>query len=313
MLANYFSGDRNPQPKLTYGTCDVNIPIDHKFGQLETPDIFNLEFTPDPKKHFFVKAIDIEERDPFYLKLRALVEKSPERQAFVFVHGYNVSFESAALRTAQMAVDLKFDGAPIFYSWPSRGRLSGYLDDEASVQWTVDRLRQFLEEISERSGARKVHLIAHSMGSRAVTQAVNALATQPASSQIKFQEIVLAAPDLDVDQFRKMEAAIKSSASHVTLYASSRDKALIASDIVHYLRRRLGQAGPGLFVEPRVLDTIDASAVDTDFLDHSYFADSASILHDLVRLVIEGKPPGQRPGLLKRETSQGTYWLYGSH
>jgi esterase/lipase superfamily enzyme len=307
--ASYFSSDKNPRAQLTYGTCDVNIPIDHKFGQLETPDIFKLEFSPDPKKHFFVKSIDVAERDPFYLKLRAAVEKSPQKQAFVFVHGYNVTFESAALRTAQIAVDLKYDGAPVFYSWPSRGRLSGYLDDEVSVQWTVDHLRQFLQEVSERSGANKVQLIAHSMGSRALTKALQALGSEPAASHIRFQELILAAPDLDVEDFRRMQAAIGSSAAHVTLYASSRDKALIASDMVHFLRRRLGQAGSSLFVEPQILDTIDASAVDTDFLDHSYFADK-SILNDVVQLVMGAKPPTERPGLLARQSAQGTYWQY---
>ncbi len=310
MPASYFSGDKNPQAKLTYGTCDVNVPIDHKFGQLEIPNIFELEFRPDPKKHFFVKSIDIEERDPFYLRLRAAVDKSPQKQAFVFVHGYNVSFESAALRTAQMAVDLKYAGAPVFYSWPSRRRLSGYREDEVSVQWTVDHLRQFLQEISERSGAKKVHLIAHSMGSRALTQALQTLGAQPASQGLRFHELILAAPDLDVEDFRKMEITIKSSATHVTLYASSRDKALIASDIVHFLRRRLGQAGSRLFVEPQILDTIDASAVDTDFLDHSYFADSASIMNDLVKLVTDSTPPNLRPGLVARQALQGPYWQY---
>ena len=33
------------------------------------------------------------------------------RQAFVFLHGYNVTFEAAAYRTAQIAYDLRFDGA----------------------------------------------------------------------------------------------------------------------------------------------------------------------------------------------------------
>ena len=307
--ASFFTGDRHPQGKLTYGTCDVNVPINHIFGQLETPDIFKLEFSPDPKKHFFVKSLNINERDPFYVKLSEAVEKSPQRQAFVFVHGYNVSFESAALRTAQMAVDLKFDGAPIFYSWPSRGRLSGYRQDEESVKWTVDHLRQFLEEVATRSGARKVHLIAHSMGSRALTQAMAALGRQPAANRIKFQELILAAPDLDVAVFQGMEAAIRSSASHLTLYASSRDKALIASDLMHFLQRRLGQAGHNLFVDPQILDTIDATAIDTDFLDHSYFSDS-SILLDLVQLLIGNKRTGERAGLTPRQSTRGTYWQY---
>ena len=41
------------------------------------------------------------------------------KQVFVFVHGFNVSFENALRRTAQIAYDLNFDGAPFLFSWPS--------------------------------------------------------------------------------------------------------------------------------------------------------------------------------------------------
>ena len=44
--------------------------------------------------------------------------------ALVFVHGFNTSFEHALYRTAQIAYNIKFDGAPFLYSWPSKGALS---------------------------------------------------------------------------------------------------------------------------------------------------------------------------------------------
>jgi esterase/lipase superfamily enzyme len=40
---------------------------------------------------------------------------------FYNVHGYNVSFDDAALRTAQLAYDLTFDCPAAFFSWPSKG------------------------------------------------------------------------------------------------------------------------------------------------------------------------------------------------
>jgi esterase/lipase superfamily enzyme len=39
--------------------------------------------------------------------------------AFVFIHGYNVSFDAAVKLTAQLSRDMRFPGAPILYSWAS--------------------------------------------------------------------------------------------------------------------------------------------------------------------------------------------------
>src|SRR5216110_2232101 len=49
---------------------------------------------------------------------------------------------------AQLWFDLKFDGAAILYSWPSKGSLSEYMADETSVEWTAPHLKKFLEEIA---------------------------------------------------------------------------------------------------------------------------------------------------------------------
>ena len=62
---------------------------------------------------------------------------APRPEVFVFVHGYNVTFEGAAQRTAQIAYDLKFSGAPIFYSWPSQARTLEYTVDDQPL---YDRL-----------------------------------------------------------------------------------------------------------------------------------------------------------------------------
>jgi hypothetical protein len=73
-----------------------------------------------------LQKIQPERKDLFFKDLSASVSASPAKEAFVFVHGYNESFEDAAIRTAQLAYDFGFKGAPIFYSWPSEGRLLGY-------------------------------------------------------------------------------------------------------------------------------------------------------------------------------------------
>src|SRR5206468_8551156 len=131
------------------------------------------------------------------------------KEAFVFVHGYNTSFRDAARRTAQLAYDLAFDGAPILYSWPSLGQETAYPAGEGNAEWTVAHLVKFLDEVVSLSGTRTLHLIAHSMGNRAVIGALRDMARVPRStSPSQFRQVVLAAPDIDAGVFQQLAQAI---------------------------------------------------------------------------------------------------------
>jgi len=118
--SDMFGFDRGP---VTYGTCDVSIPRDHRMGVLESPSFLKLEFHGDPEKHVLLLRISIENKQKYFADVAARLRESSTKNAFIFVHGYNVTFEDAARRTGQMAYDLGFDGAPVFYSWPSQGSL----------------------------------------------------------------------------------------------------------------------------------------------------------------------------------------------
>src|SRR5207245_2644693 len=76
----------------------------------------------------------------------------PQRKAFVFVHGFNNSFEDAARRTAQIYHDVEFDGVPLFYSWPSKGKLRDYSYDTNNADQAVGYLKAFLQDLAGRGG-----------------------------------------------------------------------------------------------------------------------------------------------------------------
>jgi pimeloyl-ACP methyl ester carboxylesterase len=232
------------------------------------------------------------------------------RQALVFVHGFGVSFEDAARRTAQLAYDLKFDGAPMFFSWPSRGRFSplDYTTDEESARWAVDDLERFLKDIAGRSGASKVYLVAHSMGNRCLTDALKGMSLS-ATSPVVFKDVILTAPDIDADLFeRSIVPAITNRNVRVTLYASSNDKALALSKSVHGYRRA-GDSSEGVLVVPPV-ETVDASSVDTTFDGHSYYGESGLVIADLFSLIHHGKPADNRLGTRPMKDPRGrAYWV----
>jgi esterase/lipase superfamily enzyme len=291
------------------GVCEVSIPKDHRVGELECPTVLRLEFREDPERHVMLQAVHPEPVDQFYADLRASIARTTGKQVFVFVHGYNVGFQDAVRRTAQISYDLKFEGVAIAYSWPSQEGLFSYTVDETNVDWTVPHLKDFLQGIAERSGAKSVYLVAHSMGNRALASALREMVMEQKADCPKFTEVVLTAPDIDADKFRRdLAPAIVSVAGRVTLYASSNDEALIASRKVHGYRRA-GESGDAMVVVSGV-DTVDVSDIDTSFIGHSYYGSNSTVLADLFELIRDSKPPDERKWLQAMQLGTLKYWKF---
>ncbi len=126
----YEAGENYP---LHLGTSVVSLPPHHRKGELERPSIFKLEFKEDANKHVMVQRIETMECDAYFKELQTKVGQSGTQSALVYIHGYNVQFDDALMRMAQLAVDMEYDGVPILYSWPSRGKLAMYTKDEAPL------------------------------------------------------------------------------------------------------------------------------------------------------------------------------------
>jgi esterase/lipase superfamily enzyme len=303
---DYYSGDPAPGGRLEVGTCDVSIPLSHTVGNLESPAWYKLEYYFDPERHVKLYEPRPMEKDPFFQDLAARVDKSKKKELLIFIHGYNVTFGEAARRTAQIAVDLDFDGAAIAYSWPSAGKFLSYLSDGRAAEGSIPHLEAFLAEIAERAHAQRVHLIAHSMGNRVMSEALLAInqKRRPQDGPL-FREIVMAAPDVPIDRIKIVESAMLPEANRVTLYASRNDDALLLSHLIN----RVARAGEK--IEDAVLpgiDAVDASAVRTDFLGHSYFAASMSVITDIKQLLELDATPQLRK-LLPATLANLTYWI----
>ncbi len=298
-----FSGERGEG--ISYGICKVSIPKQHQVGEVERP-LWGLRYLENEKKHVLLRSINSLSATDFFaeLRIRMLGQLS---SALVFVHGYNVSFEAAAMRTAQMAYDLKFNGLPCFYSWPSDGRLTSYNKDEADIKWTEPNMYRFLVDFFEKSSVDQVYLIGHSMGTRALSRVVGKLLNEHPQYKDRLQEVILAAPDIDADIFKRDIAPVITNAGQtITLYTSNNDLPLVASAKIHG-QSRAGFAGKNMVVQ-KGIETIDASTAGEDLLKHSYVGDSRSILSDLYYL-LRGLRPDERFDLAKRKhDSGGEYW-----
>jgi esterase/lipase superfamily enzyme len=303
--AEYYGSARGD---LQFGYLDVTIPQVHREAELETqPRWVEYTFAADPAalraRYVLLDKVAPLAKDDFVRALREQIDGSRFKDVFIFVHGFNNTFEDAARRAAQLAYDLDFDGTPLMYSWPSQGSATAYAIDEASVGISGRKMADFLETVVAQSGAQRVHLIAHSMGNVALIEALQTYLSRraPQNRQHLFGQIVFTAPDVDRDYFTDAISSLGASAERVTLYASDTDYAIRSSQFLHGAPRA-GTAGD-VIIKLAGLDSIDMSQVPADTLGHSYFAANAGAIYDIFRLFWRGDPPPQRCGMSNRESS----------
>jgi esterase/lipase superfamily enzyme len=294
-----------------YGTCRVFIPKSHKIGSIGSPWWKRLRTMTDDRLRLL--AVNELQQSAYWSGIAAQLAstKPRERCALIFVHGYNVSFREATRRAAQIGFDLSMKGAMAFFSWPSQGSLRGYPADAATIEASEGAIADFMTDFADRSGAKAVHVIAHSMGNRGVLRAVNRIAANARRRSGKpFGQIILAAADVDADTFRMLSAAYGEVAKRTTLYVSKKDKAVEASFRLHAFPR-VGLIPPILVVPG--IDTINVTNVDLSLMGHGYVADARDVLNDMHALIARGTPPDGRFGLREASAEQGErYWLIGA-
>lgn len=295
---------------MSYGITDVGIPPGHVMGRQEEPSLLKFESTADENKHITVRDVITLSRDDFLRRLTEAVANSPGGKIMIFIHGYNVEFLEASRVVAQFATDLKFTGPVLLFSWPSQGSLTGYTVDETNAEWAQADFVQLLSTLLEAIQAQNIYLIGHSMGNRIIGRSVTTLASErPDGDLIVFREIVMIAPDIDADVFRlDMAPRLARTGIHVTVYASSNDRALMASKAFHGYPRA-GETGAGLVVVGGV-ETVDASDVSGGLLGHSYFAEDRRIMEDIFALLQTGQRADDRFGLEARESDGMRYWTF---
>ena len=303
----YFSGARGD---LSYGISQVSIPPDHVMGVHEEPSLLKLEWSPEEDKHINVRDVLKLNREEFTTRLGRAVEASPDNKLMVFVHGYNEEFPDASRMAAQFADDLKFSGPVILFSWPSQGSLTSYTVDETNAQWSQAHFVEEMSALLEQVPVHSIYLVGHSMGNRIIGNAMITLSSERLESDlILFREIIMIAPDIDADVFRMdMAPRLARTGINVTLYASSKDRALMASKAFHGYPRA-GDSGEALLVVEGT-ETIDASDASGGLLGHSYYAEDRRIMEDIFGLLQTGQRADNRFGLEAVDSAQGRYWTF---
>jgi esterase/lipase superfamily enzyme len=300
-----YSSQRDSQ--VNYGRVWVRIPKGHITGSTgESPfwpwqndtrlNVNRVETMPSAVQ--FVK----------FMRSGIKAERRPQDDfVVVFIHGFNNTFDDAAIRAAQIGADLEIPAnSMMLFSWAARNSIEEYTVDEATVDASEVHLRAFLNSVMEGAGPRKVHVIAHSMGNRAFLRTVAAsLVSVSDQRRMKFGQVILAAADVDSDLFAQLAPSYLKVASNTTVYLSPYDYAVHASNIVHqYPRVGCGDA-PQVII-PGIDNVV--SLVPDDIPAHAYFAEALPVLIDIKSLLYLNVP--RRPASFWKY--ENGFWTVGT-
>nr|WP_210327511.1 alpha/beta hydrolase [Aminobacter carboxidus] len=267
--------DRDRSATLNFARVDVTVPKVHKTGQIELRN----RKDPDPTKFFTAtNAVGYQTQPEFSKALSADIAARGGR-AMLFVHGYNTSFDAGVYRATQIAHDSGYTGTPVLFSWASGGSTTDYVYDRESAAAARDQLEVTLRMLAQ-SGARRIDIVAHSMGTWVTMEALRQLAlTGDRDLGGKLGDVVLASPDIDVDVFKSQMRRYGKPNKPFFLMTSGDDRALKLSGILAGSKPRLGDyknAGDLAEYGVIVVDLSDAKSGDS--FNHTKFADNPEMV-----------------------------------
>ncbi|CTQ56561.1 hypothetical protein LP7551_05121 [Roseibium album] len=273
--AIFFSDQRGG--KLDFAKVDVSIPPNHKVGELEYP----RRLPPDPHTSFLItNPHKMEGKKEFITAVNGELgtRSSEDQTVLVFVHGYNTHLSSAILSAAQFVHDSGYKGVPVLYSWPSGGRVSGYIYDMNSTLVSRRSFQATLKAL-EQTDTRGIDILAHSLGNLLVMETgVQAQIRGEFNKRSLLGTIILASADIDADVFEQQVKDFGSSTPNVYLLVSSDDRALAFSRRVAGGVNRVG-AQSIEELEKFGVTVIDLSNVDnTNSSTHAKFRRAPNIV-----------------------------------
>jgi len=245
--------------------------------------------------------------------IRERLAQSPRNEVLIYIHGFKITFEEAAIVLAGLH-HFSRDLVPVLYTWPAGapGVLSGYARDRESGEFTVLHLKRFIRRLAVVPEVEKIHIVAHSRGTDVAVTALRELlieergAGRIAEDTFKIANLVLVAPDLDVDVVKQrfIGERMHNVADFLTIYVSHDDHAIGIAEWFAKSTRRLGRVQPediGETLRKRLETVGDVALIDvrvrSDKHGHSYFYRNPAVSSDLLLMVRYGALAGspQRP------------------
>lgn len=253
-----FSSTRSAAP--SYLRYEISVPPQREIGEVSYPTR-----RVDPTKHMLVAEEVQYETEANYFN--TLAGENDTIATELFVHGFNNNHADGVLRMAQIAEDFGLTGPSVHLSWPSAALAVGYGYDRESVLVARDTLERKIRKLTAQ---QPVVIIAHSMGSHLVMEALRQIAI--AGDEAVFNRIeglVLISPDIGLDVFKSQLARIGTLPERFVIFTSTRDRALRASAKINGIEARVGNLSDTSDLEALGITVFDLSEVSGgDSLGH---------------------------------------------
>lgn len=250
---------------------------------------------------------------------------------YVYVHGFNNTFEDSVFRVAESWHFGARHGLPISFTWPAGyGGLTGYAYDRESGEYSVVHLKMLIWMLANSERVEEVHLISHSRGTDIASTALREIQFElrgvfhrslygPAAGMpfinevapgtepfqvLKIRTLVLAAPDMDLDVFaqRFFNEGLIHAADRIVIYTSERDSALGLSNWLFGGSSRLGDMRIER-LDPQALEIVeqikDLQLINCDVrgtTSHGYVFQHPAAFSDLILLLRDDLDPGPGTG-----------------
>jgi len=285
-----FTGERGPAIDLTEIVVSIPPEANRTVGEVQWP----RKLPPDPAKDFATLSVspvpDIKAAESWFRRNR-----SDKRRLLIFVHGFNNRYEDAVYRFAQIAHDSHMNATPVLFTWPSRGSIFAYGYDKESTNYSRSALEAVLTAAAVDPEVGEITVLAHSMGTWLTVESLRQMAIRNGAVPKKIENVILAAPDLDVDVFRQQLADMGPERPAFTVFVSRDDQALRVSRRISGNVDRLGAIDINdpvyrALLEREGIMVLDLSALrGGDRLNHSKFAQSPEAVRILGERLIAGQ------------------------
>ncbi|WP_439109372.1 alpha/beta hydrolase [Lentibacter sp.] len=249
---------------MSYVQAEISIPARHELGKIE-----RATGVIDASRHFApLSAKDLADA-PALAKQLGKTRRKADEPLLIYVHGYNNTLEDAAFRLAQIQHDFELKNPALLFSWPSAGDPLGYAYDRDSVLFARTDFARLLEDLN-RAGQRRVIILAHSMGSYLVMEALRQMALQGKTKEIQSLEaVVLMSPDIDPDVFRRQATEIGRLPRPFIIMTTQRDRVLNVAGLLTGRKERLG----------RIQSAEEVADLDVTVMDFSLFETGEGMGH----------------------------------
>ncbi len=260
----------------------------------------------------------------FANRLNRQLAATSGKDIVIYVHGVRSNFESPILAASELQHFSGYRNVFFAFSWPASTGLLTYFQDTEDSADSVFQFRRLISYLASETDARRIHVIAHSAGTRLVSEAMGQFALEYSRlskaqirRELKLGHVILIGSDASP---LRVGGYLIDGADRVvetfTIYTSGQDRALTLSSFVLGSRNRLGQTTQNLpqhvrdflsgFDNLHIVDVTAAERSNTGN-GHGYLRGSPWVSSDILATVNFDMSPRAR-GLVR--SPDGTRWRF---